>query len=262
MGYQRISPGIYRDTATGKTVRSATTPGANGGGNKPGAGGSMNKQGQTYTGPLGSSNVTLDNKGRPTITQTGSAGQNAALGGLEGSSAAASGALQGGLAGGIFQSLWNPSAAGGPAPMSNYENAIYGQLTQGLDRQKQQEQEQLEQTLAQRGIPVGSQAYSNATADFNKRYDDVYSNARNQAVTTGTNSLYQGIGTLSGVGQAGYFQQPQVDPNAIFSTLTGADIAKKRNATDVQIANLSRGGGGGGGGSLMPSPFMSAPPGS
>lgn len=226
--------------------------------------------------PFGNQTVTIDPiTGQPTVTQGLSKGQGGVVKGIEGSSQAASGALQSLLGGGVFGSLTNPAGAGGPGPGSNFEEAVFQQLTKGVDTKKKQEQDQLSQELANRGIPVGSDLYNNQMQEFNTRYDDIYQNAKSQAVTGGISSALQGIGTLSNVGNAGFFnpnyspfqsvgyQQPDV--GNIFNTIAQQDIANKQlQFQQQQYADqkkmMSGGGGGGGGNSGGGGGFVTGPP--
>lgn len=235
-------------------------------------------------GPLGGQTVSIDPvTGQPIVNQTLSQGNQQALSGIQGSSNAGSQALQGLIGGGLLGTINNPAPAGGPAPMSNLGQSIYNQLTSGLDDQKKREREQLDQTLSNRGIPVGSEGYSNMYRDLDKRYDDIFANARNQAVTGEVNASTNLLSPLSQIGQAG-FQAPnlpgfnsvgyqQADVGNIFGQLTGANLTRegyeneiKKQQMAIDAQNKSSGGGGGGGGGSSGGgapPFRtSSPPGS
>lgn len=202
-------------------------------------------------GPFGSSSVTIDPiTGQPKVTQSLSQGNQAVVGGVQGSAVKASDALGGLLGGGLFGSLTNPSGGpgGAAAPQSNFENAVFSRLTSGLQDQKSREQEQLDQTLTNRGIPVGSTAYSNAMRDFNKRYDDIEQGARETSVVQGANIGLGATGALSQVGQSGYYnpnfqqfqsvdyQQPNVQD--VFNTFQGTQLGEKQIAADKEIAKI------------------------
>lgn len=81
-------------------------------------------------------------------------------------------------------------------------DALYNQATSRLDPQWQTNQSQLEDTLANRGITVGSEAYDHAMRDFNLGKNDAYTSARNAATQYGV----QDASTLFGEGLAGHQQ--------------------------------------------------------
>lgn len=220
--------------------------------------------------PFGNQSVTYDPEtGQPTVTQGLSQGNQNAVSGIQGASAGAYGALNPLL--NTFGSL----AAGNDPGQSSYENAVFSQLTRGLSDNKARESEQLGQTLAERGIPVGSAAYDDQMKQLNMRYDDQFQNARSQAVTGASNQALSAAGVLSGIGQGGFlnpsfqpFQSGQntaPDVTAVYGAVTGANQGQQ--AIDLQRQKLGRSGGGGGGrgggGSPAPPKFnIIAPPGS
>lgn len=212
--------------------------------------------------PFGSQQVTYDPiTGQPQVNQSLSSGNQSVVSGVQGASTGANSALQSLLGGGAFGSLTNP---GEGAPQSNYEKSVFDQLTRGVGEQKAQEKNQLEQSLANRGIPVGSEAYTNSMRDFDRRYDDITQNARSQAVTQANNQLLSSVGTLSGVGQSGFynpsfqpFQAAGYNPSVtdVFSAITGRD--QNQQTLDLAKQQAARAGGGGrgsSGGSRAPSP--------
>lgn len=81
-------------------------------------------------------------------------------------------------------------------------NAIFGQAKQNLDPQFAEEQSQLQDQLSRQGIPVGSQAYSQSLADFNRSKNNAYATAQNSATTEGYN-----VGQQQLAGQEGLAQQ-------------------------------------------------------
>ena len=165
--------------------------------------------------PGGTRSITYNESGQPIIEDQLSTANQKVLGGLQDAGVNAGSNINSLLTGGIYNSLNNPAGAGQPGAanpnaqaglQSNYEKAIFDRLTYGLDRQRKQEQEQLEQTLANRGIPVGSTAYSNQVRDFNDRYDTQMQNARNNAVIGGQQLAQGALGSLSGVQQSGFYK--------------------------------------------------------
>lgn len=167
------------------------------------------------SGPGGTRSITYDESGQPIIEDKLSEGNKAVFDGLQNAGASAGNNINSLLTGGIYNSLNNPAGTGQPGAadpnaqaglQSNYEKAMFDRLTYGLDRQKKQEQEQLDQTLANRGIPVGSTAYSNQMRDFNDRYDTQMQNARNNAVIGGQQLSQGALSSLSGVQQSGFYK--------------------------------------------------------
>lgn len=234
---------------------------------------------------FGSQFTTVDPlTGQPKVEQVLSEPNQQVVGGIQGNAVSANQALGGILGGGVFGSLTNGGAG---VPQSNYENAIYNQLTRGQDEQKAREKEQLDQTLANRGIPVGSKAYSTAMADLDTRYDKIFSGARNQAVTGANSQALSASQVLSGLGGQGFmqpnfqgfqsvgYQQPnaeqvfgQVQSNALSNRqiTSQEEMLQKQLDQQWKLANLKPSGGGGGGGSSSSgggtSPFRDRPPGS
>lgn len=238
---------------------------------------------------FGNQTVTTDPiTGQPIVKQELSEGNQKVVDKSQDTAVTAGNAL-GGLLGqnGSLQQFIN-NAAPQSGPSQDLINAIYGNLTTGFQSQKAREQEQLSQTLQNRGIPVGSDAWKNAQDDFALNWNQKEGNARNTAVTNAygqavaqqganTQSLSALTGTLNPLGAlqgAGYYapnlqqfasvgyNQPNVGD--IFNTLTGQQIAAAQNATEIEkqkiasdtqkelaakAASAGGGGGGGGGGS-------------
>ena len=116
------------------------------------------------------------------------------------------------------------------ADRTKFENALYGHLTQGFDREHMQAQEQQGQDLQNRGIPVGSDAYNNTMAAFNQNWNNRYDQARNQATIGGGNEQQQQVGMNEQV-IANQFKQGQdvrnqgVNEATTFSNIgTGAQL--------------------------------------
>ena len=240
--------------------------------------------GNTLTNPnqisdLGKSTVEYDPvTGQPIVKQELSQGNRDVLGGLQQGSVGASNTLNSILSGGVLGSLTNP---GQGVPQSNFESAVYNQLTRGFDTDKGQQAQQLTQTLANRGIPVGSSAYESEMKRFEDTWGQRYDAARNSAVTGANTAAQSAIPMLSSVGQSGFYapnfqgftptQYNQLDVGGVFNTLTGKQIADDANKTELEKQKISLdaskaigGGGGGGGGAAPPkvsSPFNSKAPG-
>lgn len=291
--YRRTQGGNWRNIQTGKlgTPGSASSGGTTEGGLRlenpsdvVSAQLDVNKQQQmqgagfvnpNQYNPFGQQTTTIDPvTGQPTVTQGLSGANQQAVGGIQGSGINASQVLQSILGGGANGTFGALSGGGNNGQLSQYSQSIYDQLTKGVGDQKGREQQQLEQTLANRGIPLGSRAYSTAMRDFNTRYDDITSNARNQAVTGGISAATNLLPGLSSIGQSGYIQPSyqgyqsvpygQVDVNQLFATLTSKDIAQLQSDTQKSLAKGAGGGGGGGGTPALRAnnPAFAAPPGS
>lgn len=86
-------------------------------------------------------------------------------------------------------------------------NAIFGQAKQNLDPQFAEEQSQLQDQLSRQGIPVGSQAYSQSLADFNRSKNNAYATAQNSATTEGYNVGQQQLAGEEGLAQQQIQQQ-------------------------------------------------------
>lgn len=93
-----------------------------------------------------------------------------------------------------------------------YQDAVYNQLTSRLDPQYAQQQGQLQAQLANQGITPGSAAWNTQMDQFGRNRNDAYSQASNQAVTTGLqarNQLVNEAMGLAGRGQPQTAQTPQ-----------------------------------------------------
>lgn len=243
MGWQRVSPGIWKDTATGQTVRSVTMPGAS-----QAAAGNTNR-----SAPTRPATDTQVGQTANTALNTGIGGQTGVTSAAQGTSLGAAGDLSSLLKDSIFGNI-----TGQQQGASGLENAVFGQLTQGVDQQRTQDTEELKQKLADQGVPMGSDLYNNQLQQLNNRYDQIFANAHNQAVTQGTNASISGINALSGVTQA---NAAQLSPEQVFQLLTQKALGTKQNQIAQQNANTAgfaahhKGSGGGGGSSNTPSAF-------
>lgn len=65
------------------------------------------------------------------------------------------------------------------------EDALYGRATSRLDPQFELEQRQLETSLANKGITMGSEAWNQAMDQFGRTRNDAYSGARADAISGG-----------------------------------------------------------------------------
>lgn len=212
---------------------------------------------------FGSSTVTVDPiTGQPVVNQTLSDANQKSLEGIQGTGVAASDVAKG-LIGNQYGQFVQ-----GAGPQSGYndpalEQAIYGRLTRDYADRFGREEEQLSQTLANRGIPVGSQAYTNAMGDFRKNRDSQYETAQNNAVQQGTatalqrqqnnigglGALTSGVGTLSGVGQGGFYQPNfqgfssvaynQPDVQGLYGTQFAGQLTREQIAAQIEQQKIA-----------------------
>lgn len=212
--------------------------------------------------PFGSSNVTVDPiTGQPTVTQTLSQGNQNVLNGLQGTGTQASGVAQG-ILGGQYQNFVN-NAGPQSGPSQELQNAIYGQLTQGYGDQKRQEYEDKRQELANRGIPVGSSAYSNEMNRLDLNWQQKEGNARNQAVTgayqqslgqqqanTGSlSALNSGLQGLGALGQSGFYQPnfqgfnsvsyQQPDVQGLYNTQYAGQLTREQLQNEIKKQQIA-----------------------
>jgi hypothetical protein len=87
-------------------------------------------------------------------------------------------------------------------PSQNAEDAIYGKHAARLDPRFQQQQSDLTQNLANRGIYAGSTAYDREIGNFGRERNDAYGQARNDAITQGIQYGNQQREQQFGEGQA------------------------------------------------------------
>lgn len=143
------------------------------------------------------------------------------------------------------------------------EDSVFNNLTRSINQDKTRDQKALEESLVARGIPVGSEAYNSATAQFNQRYDDLTTAARDRATQFGGEEMSRRADIINKLGQVGpglrtpnmpAFQGPQVDYGNVPQTdlLYKSDRREGRKSR-AEIEALRRVGKGGGGGSRGPS---------
>ena len=96
-------------------------------------------------------------------------------------------------------------------------DTAYQSATRYLDPQFQRQQAGLENQLANQGITRGSEAWNNATDQFNANKNQAYDQARSQAYTQGLGGANQALNTM--------FQQSALDTSRQ-NAQTAADAAK------------------------------------
>lgn len=100
-------------------------------------------------------------------------------------------------------------------------DALYSQATRYLDPQKQQDQRALEARLAEQGFVPGTPAYAQAMATFQDTNNRAYADARDRALTLGSQVGHTQFGDASGNLQA-----------QIAAALSGAQFGQGADAQD------------------------------
>ena len=101
---------------------------------------------------------------------------------------------------GGFQAGFNPQTAQRTtsgdlgANRSRIESEVFGRLTRGMDEQKANDSQQMESTLRNRGIPLGSKQWNDRMGQLDKRYDTQRADAQSQAVEMGGNEYSRDFG--------------------------------------------------------------------
>jgi hypothetical protein len=112
----------------------------------------------------------------------------------------------------------NTQAALNPGQLQQQAaDTAYQSATRYLDPQFQRQQSGLESQLANQGITRGSEAWNNATNQFNENKNQAYDQARSQAYTQGLGGANQALNTM--------FQQSSLD-TAKQNAQTMADAMK------------------------------------
>lgn len=213
--------------------------------------------------------VTYDSAGNPIYTQEMSDTNKQIL--EQGQGLTTTGQQKAQEALGGFQQF---GMTGSPEERARIEEEAYKRLTRNVDRDYNQEFDQMEQRLYNRGIPLdpNNPAYKRGMDALNEKYGTIKENARQNAVVLGKGEAesafgmgLQGhqqrlgdIGTLSGLGsglqtgQTAGFQAPNVvalqTPGA--QTALGVkqlqnqkSIAELQAATQKEIAGMGMSGG-------------------
>lgn len=152
----------------------------------------------TQVNPFGTQTITQDENGNIIQTSNLSANQQKILDQGESLTQTGQGLAQGTL--NQFQAGFNPNTAQRvttgdlEADRARIENEVFGRLTRGLAEQKANERQQMEQTLRNRGIPLGSKQFNDQMAEFDKRYDTQIANARATAAQLGGEEYSRNFG--------------------------------------------------------------------
>lgn len=87
--------------------------------------------------------------------------------------------------------------------LQQVQDAVYGRNTQYLDPQFQQGQHDLENKLANQGIPMGSEAYDREMANFGRQKQQAYGDARDAAIQAGGAEQSRAFGLSQAAHQQG-----------------------------------------------------------
>lgn len=158
MAWVRVSQGLYRDTVTGKIVKSATTP------KTPGAPATTPGATPKGTTPPAANQGDMLDKAITELMANNNYGS------------AASGLSE-------ERTLTNPNGTD-----QGIYDSVFAQLTKNTDKEKQKEYAAKSEELSLKGIPVGSQLYNQQMDEFNRRYDDINAAAKTQATTEARNA--------------------------------------------------------------------------
>lgn len=150
------------------------------------------------------------------------------------------------------------------------EDSVFENLMRSTNQQKEIERKQMDESLAQRGIPVGSELYNNQMEQFNNRYDSLTDSARDRATQFGGEEWSRRTniaGQLSGMGPGmqtpnlqGYNAPPPIQPiDPLTSQTIIQDARQRRRKSKAEIEALRRVGGGGGGRSGSSDPNKDSP---
>jgi hypothetical protein len=225
-----------------------------------------------YT-PFGSQTYGVDANGRATSTTTLDPSQQAILDSQNALSIQGGQMAQGNLQGAGLNKAFNPNDVQFQQQQQYFTDAAFKELTRGFDKEKEQDRVALEQRLAEKGIPMGSEAFNTANSQFGDYWMNKEAQAKNQAISQGL-SMWgdvanigagvrnQNLGEasqLSGLG--GGLQVPNfVAPGTVQTQApdvggTALGFGNLRLGQQ-QLRQQNRGGGGGGG---QQAPAQSSP---
>lgn len=82
---------------------------------------------------------------------------------------------------------------GSDAARQRMENAVYSQAVNKMNQQFDQQRTNLQTSLQNQGLAVGSQAYQNAMNSFNTNYNDALTNAAYESISQGQSAFSQSL---------------------------------------------------------------------
>lgn len=210
--------------------------------------------------PFGTSTYVTGPDGRATRTTTLSAAEQAKLDQANALDTSIQGIAQGlaGQAAKTYATPFGGTSAEQIARRRQVEDQTYNAYRSRLEPYWQNQRNQQEAMLANRGIAPGSRGYAQAMGDFGQQQNDAYLQAQNSAFTAGRGEadtlwnqgaqayampaqMLQGLrGSVSGVNMPQYLQPNQTAPDYL-----GAFTALSAQQTQKDIARMAKSGGGG-----------------
>lgn len=212
----RVSPGIYKDPRTGKTVRATTQAQADrmlGAGAGPQArGGGISQDIRKNVGN------TIANNAPPGVSEVVSAGTDLSKTAL-------------GLANDQLKDWSAYETPDLEAERSRIQDEVYGRLTKNFDRDYTNEKAQLEQTLYNRGIPIdpNDPQYQR----FMQGLDEKYTNAKENASARATELGGEELSRSTNISMAGH----NINMNDI-DQLGNTGYGTKGSELDLAIKDL------------------------
>jgi hypothetical protein len=130
----------------------------------------------------------------------------------------------------LFGNLPSRSDLGQPIinPGQTAQDAIYSRLAPMLNRQ----QDRMNNQLANQGIQLGSEAYSNAQRDFGNQANDAYSQAALQGIGVDQANRQQGMN------EQGFYSQMPI--NLLNAIRTGSQVSNPQFGAAAPGANYSQ----------------------
>ncbi len=238
--------------------------------------------------PFGNQRIWTDAQGNVHVDANLSADQQGILDRDEALSLMGRNLAQERLQSGQYGQEFDPLGSGNAiADRQRIEDAVFSSLTRDMDYNKNLEMNQFEQTMRNRGIPLGSDLYNQEKKRLEDKYQGISDNARQTAIAQGgaefqrnyeieratRNQNLGEIGTFSqfGTGQqtpqfqgyqgVGYELPNATDVYSAVNTVRQGQTALNQNQQqlDMQRQQMARMGGGGGGSSQNSGPFNNTP---
>lgn len=119
-----------------------------------------------------------------------------------------------------------------------YQDAAYAEAQRRLDPQWQASERQFEQQMINRGIPIGSRAYEQARAMFDRSKTDAYSSAQNNALASGLRAQQQAFGQNLSESELANRLLIARENNAQSGNNANASIQAQLNAAEIGRLNF------------------------
>lgn len=154
------------------------------------------------TGPTGSQTWQTNPDGSRTLSTQLSGNQQGILEGQEALSQWGNTAAMQGVQGAGLDKAFDPRNAQYQEQQQHFTDAAFKELTRGWDKEKARDKGDLEQSLANKGIPTipgASEAYDTANEQFATHWGDKEAQAKNQAVSKGLEMWGDVANTAAGI---------------------------------------------------------------